>query len=171
MNCDQVKHAIDLASVEGSELPLEARAHIEGCEGCHAAMNASLLLSEHLRTLPLSDAPQGMDARIAARIAALPALKQAPKKRQGTAGFLPWGTAILGVFGFLAFSLRHAAGEAVQKASAAPAGSLESSPILGDAWQAFLAPQTLISGLSADFMMLGLFALCSLAAMSQMVRR
>lgn len=81
MNCSHVKRAIDLASMNKEALPVEARHHIETCETCRKTLDASLFLDEGLRGLELEDAPQGMEARIAARIAKIAADKQRTKKK------------------------------------------------------------------------------------------
>ncbi|WP_417459364.1 hypothetical protein [Kordiimonas sp.] len=172
MNCSHVKRAIDLASMNKEALPVEARHHIETCETCRKTLDASLFLDEGLRGLELEDAPQGMEARIAARIAKIAADKQRTKKsRRRVATLMPWLAATLGIFGFLTFALIGIADDAMQNASTAPVNTVESSLILGDIWQMLFAPQAAISNISTDFMVMGLFALFSIAAMGQMVRR
>lgn len=172
MNCNHVKQVIDVTSVNGGALPSEAKQHIESCEICRHALETSHFLENSLRGLELEETPHGMDARIAARITAIAADRDNSKKRwHRAANLMPWLAAVFGVFGFLAFALFGTAEKTVRGASTTPEGFSQSSLILGDIWQHILAPQALLSGLSADFMVLGLFALCSIAAMGQVVRR
>jgi anti-sigma factor RsiW len=151
MNCRRALELMDCV-LDGSASREEEQMlhfHLSGCPGCKRAMQMNRDISSVCRQIPRPQPPADLEARIRARLAAMPEEKPSkPFRRYRIAIVLPFAAALLIAIGLAAGGRSSTAAtdavEAVRKVAVATQGAAKYS-ITTPPLAAYARPANLIS--------------------------